>query len=77
MPRQIKFEEEVGEIEDGLLSGTFDEVVRNLSMEREKILKSITLEAGEELVLGFDPFEYRGILVYRRAWEAPDHQKGD
>lgn len=69
MPRQIKFEEEVGEIEDGLLSGTFDEVILNISRARERILEGITLAEGEELVLDFDPFGSERLLVYRRAWE--------
>lgn len=69
MPKQVKFEEEVGEIDDKLLSGTFDEVILNISQAREKILEGISLAEGEELVLDFDPFEYRRLLVYRRAWE--------
>lgn len=69
MPRQIKFEQEVGEIKDGLLSGTFDEVILNISRVRERILDGTTLEEGEELVLDFDPFGSGRLLVYRRAWE--------
>ena len=69
MQRKLKFEEEVGEISEDLLVGKFDDVIANLVRFRDELKERIDLASDEDLTVEFDPFEFRGLMVYRRAWE--------
>lgn len=69
MQRKLKFEEEVGEISEDLLVGKFDDVIANLVRFRDELKERIGLASNEDLTVEFDPFEFRGLIVYRRAWE--------